>query len=113
MTYAVRLADATRHPARYGIGELEAKVEFGASPRAPIGMVQAAKALALLRGRTHATARDVGDVARDVLRHRLVLSYDALADGVRPDELLDAVLGAVGARGERAAAEAAGSEAAA
>jgi MoxR-like ATPase len=95
MAYAVRLADATRHPARYGLAELEAKLEFGASPRAPIGMVQAAKALALLRGRTHATIRDVRDVARDVLRHRLVLSYDALADGIRPDELLDEVLPAV------------------
>jgi MoxR-like ATPase len=66
-------------------------------------MVQAAKALALLRGRAHATARDVRDVARDVLRHRLVLSYDALADGVRPDELLDAILAAVDGPGERAA----------
>jgi MoxR-like ATPase len=103
MSYAVRLADATRHPARYGAGELEAKIEFGASPRAPIGMVQAAKALALLRGRAHATVRDVRDVARDVLRHRLVLSYDALADGVRPDELLDSILGAVDSPGGRAA----------
>jgi MoxR-like ATPase len=113
MTYAVRLADATRHPARYGLGELEDKIEFGASPRAPIGMVQAAKALALLRGRSHATVRDVRDVARDVLRHRLVLSYDALADGVRPDELLDAILGGVGGRGERAGVEERGAEEAA
>jgi MoxR-like ATPase len=58
-------------------------------------MIQAGQALALLRGRDHATVRDVEDVAPDVLRHRLVLSYDALADGVRPDDLVGRVLAAV------------------
>ena len=57
--------------------------------------MQAARALALLRGRTHAVHQDVRDLAGDVLRHRLVLSYDALADGVRPDELIDRLLDAV------------------
>ena len=61
-------------------------IEYGASPRGPIGLVQAGQALALLRGRDHVTATDVADLAPDVLRHRLVLSYDALADGVRPDD---------------------------
>jgi MoxR-like ATPase len=92
MTYAVSLVDATRHPGRYGLAELEPLIQFGASPRASLGLVQAARALALLRGRTHVAHHDVRDLAADVLRHRLVLSYDALADGVRPDELVDRLL---------------------
>jgi len=94
-TYAVRLADATRHPHRYGLRELGDLIEYGASPRASIGMIQSAQALAMLRGRAHVTVADVRDLAPDVLRHRLVLSYDALADGVRADELVDHVLDAV------------------
>jgi MoxR-like ATPase len=95
--YAVRLVDATRHPARHGLSDVGELVEFGASPRASIGLMQAAQALALLRGRRHATVEDVRDLAPDVLRHRLVLSYDALADGVRPDTIVERVLDAVGA----------------
>ena len=76
---------ATR--ARHGLPDLEGLIEYGASPRASIGLMQGAQALALLRGRTHATTADVRDLAADVLRHRLVLSYDALADGVSPDAL--------------------------
>ncbi len=94
-TYAVRLADATRHPERHGIPELSELIEYGASPRASIGLIQSAQALALLRGRTHVTVADVRDLAPDILRHRLVLSYDALADGVRADELVASVLEAV------------------
>jgi MoxR-like ATPase len=93
--YAVTLADATRHPDRYGLSDIERYVDFGASPRGPIGLVQSARALALLRGRRHAVDSDVRDLARDVLRHRLVLSYEALSDGVTPDDLLDQVLEAV------------------
>jgi len=93
--YAVMLADATRNPERYGLPELEAYIEYGASPRGPIGLVQSARALAMLRGRSHVVPGDVHDLAADVLRHRLVLSYDALGDGVTPDALLDRVLGAV------------------
>jgi MoxR-like ATPase len=93
--YAVTIADATRRPDRYGIEDFERYVEFGASPRGPIGLVQAARALALLRGRGHAAVNDVRDLARDILRHRLVLSYEALSDGVTPDDLLDRVLEAV------------------
>jgi MoxR-like ATPase len=89
--YAVTLADATRRPARYGLEDIEAYIEFGASPRGPIGLVQSARALALLRGRRHAVASDVRDLASDVLRHRLVLSYEALSDGVTPDDLLTRV----------------------
>jgi MoxR-like ATPase len=103
---AVALADATRRPARYGLAELEAVIEYGASPRGPIGLIQAAQALAVLRGRRHVVAEDVADLAPDVLRHRLVLSYDALGDGVRADDVLERVLDAVGApvsRGDEAA----------
>ncbi|MDE4797357.1 hypothetical protein PXW65_25475, partial [Klebsiella quasipneumoniae subsp. similipneumoniae] len=82
-------------PARYGMPELAGLIEYGASPRASIGMVQAAQALALLRGRAHVTPTDVRDLAPDVLRHRLVISYDGLADGVQPDTLLEQVIGAV------------------
>jgi MoxR-like ATPase len=93
--YAVALADATRQPAQYGLDELKGMIEFGASPRGPIGLVQAARALALLRGRGHVVSEDIRDLAADVLRHRLVLSYDALSDGVTADELLEQVLTAV------------------
>jgi hypothetical protein len=93
--YAVSLADATRNPAEYGLGDIASYIEYGASPRGPIGMVQAARALALLRGRGHVTSGDVRDLAADVLRHRLVLSYDALSDGVTADDLLDRVLAEV------------------
>src|SRR3954466_16317429 len=92
IAYAVSLVDATRRPGRYGLGDLEPLIQFGASPRASLGLVQAARALALLRGRTHATPHDVRDLAADVLRHRLVLTYDALADHVRPDDLIDRLL---------------------
>ncbi len=94
--FAVQLVDATRNPAQHGLPELEGLIEYGASPRASIGLMQGAKALALLRGRTHATTADVRDLAADVLRHRLVLSYDALADDVSPDALVDRVLAQVG-----------------
>jgi MoxR-like ATPase len=95
MAYAVQLADATRHPGRYGLPHLDGAIEVGASPRGPIGMVQAAQALSLLRGRTHVTVRDIRDLAPDVLRHRLVLTYDAHADGIEPDDVVSQVLGAV------------------
>jgi MoxR-like ATPase len=94
--YAVALADATRRPERYGLNELRGLIEFGSSPRGPIGAIQAAQALALLRGRTHAVAEDVADLAADVFRHRIVLSYDALGDGVRADDLLNRILDTVG-----------------
>jgi MoxR-like ATPase len=95
IAYAVSLVDATRHPDRYGLAALTPLIRFGASPRASLGLVQSARALALLRGRTHVAPHDVRDLAADVLRHRLVLSYDALADDVRPDALIDQILEAV------------------
>jgi len=93
--YAVSLADATRHPAAHGLKDIAAMIEFGASPRGPIGLVQAARVLALLRGRGHVAPDDVRDLAADVLRHRIVLSYDALSEGVTADQLLERVLAAV------------------
>jgi MoxR-like ATPase len=93
--YAVALVDATRHPAEHGLPELAPLIEFGASPRGPIGLVHAARVLALLRGRGHVVCEDVRDLATDVLRHRMVLSYDALSEGVTADELLEQVLTAV------------------
>jgi MoxR-like ATPase len=95
LAYAVALVDATRHPGRHGLSDLEPLIQFGASPRASLGLVQSARALALLRGRAHVQHHDVRDLAADVLRHRLVLSYDALADHVHPDELIDRLLDAV------------------
>ena len=82
-------------PAEYGLDDIAPFIEYGASPRGPIGLVQAARALALLRGRGHVTVDDVRDLAPDVLRHRIVLSYDALSEGVSADDLLEQVLGAV------------------
>ena len=112
--YAVALADATRHPANHGLGELSRLIEFGASPRGPIGLVQGARALALLRGRAHVEPEDIRDLAPDVLRHRIVLSYDALSDGVTGDELLERVLATVAQPGAsrlmRASADDSGSE---
>jgi MoxR-like ATPase len=95
IAYAVSLADATRRPERYELEEVAPFIEFGASPRGPIGLVQAARALALLRGRGYVAAADVRDLAPDVLRHRLVLSYDALTEDVTADDVLDRVLEAV------------------
>ena len=93
--YAVALADATRRPDAYGLKDVERYIEYGASPRGPIGLVQSARALAMLRGRGHVAAADVTDLAADVLRHRLVLSYDALSDNMSADDLLTRVLTAV------------------
>jgi MoxR-like ATPase len=93
--YAVDLADATRNPAKYELDDLVPYIAYGASPRGPIGLVQAARALAMLRGRGHVAVADVRDLALDVLRHRIVLSYDGLSEGVVVDEILERVLGAV------------------
>jgi MoxR-like ATPase len=92
VSYAVALATATRVPEDAGLPELAGYVSYGASPRGPISVTQASRALALLRGRDYATVEDVRALAKDALRHRLVLSYQALAEGVTPDSVLDRVL---------------------
>ena len=90
--YAVRLASATRHPDRYGIADLAKYISFGASPRASIHLIECARALAYLRGRNYALPEDVTDLAPDVFRHRLVLTYEALADAQTPDRLIERVM---------------------
>jgi MoxR-like ATPase len=92
MQYAVRLAAATREPERFGIKGLGKYITYGASPRAPINVIEGARALAFLRGRDYALPEDVTDLVPDVFRHRLVLSYEALAEGLSPDELIGRVM---------------------
>jgi MoxR-like ATPase len=91
ISYAVQLATATRRPTP----EHAEYISFGASPRGPISITQASRALALVRGRDYVTTEDVRTLAKDALRHRLVLSYTALAEGVTPDRILDSVLASV------------------
>jgi MoxR-like ATPase len=93
--YAVSLVFATRQPDRYGLADLGELVAYGASPRASLGLVAAGRALALLRGRTYVLPQDVFDVAPDILRHRLVLSYEALARDIGVDDVLGRLLSTV------------------
>ena len=93
--YAVELASATRDPARVGRADLSRLVTYGASPRASINLVLAGRALAFLRGRDYLLATDVRDLARDVLRHRIVLSYEALGEDLSADDLLGPIIEAV------------------
>jgi MoxR-like ATPase len=95
VSYAVAVATATRMPAEVGLPELAEYIDFGASPRGPISITQAARALALIRGRDYATTDDVKALTKDALRHRLVLSYQALAENMSADTILDKVLAAV------------------
>ena len=89
--YAIRLVLATRHPDEHGVA-INGLLAYGASPRASIGLIHAGRALALLRGRDHILPQDVYDVAYDVLNHRLVPSFDAIADGITVDDVLVEVL---------------------
>jgi MoxR-like ATPase len=90
--YAVRMVTATRKPKDCGLKELEHYIMFGASPRASINLILTARALAFVRGRNYALPQDVLDMALDVMRHRLVLSYEALSDNVTGDDLLKKIL---------------------
>ncbi|UUX95774.1 AAA family ATPase [Aquabacterium sp. J223] len=92
MTYAVKLVAATREPARYGLPDLARYISYGASPRATINLIEGGRALALLRGRPYVLPEDVTDLAADVLRHRLVLSYEALAENLSADHVVRKVL---------------------
>jgi MoxR-like ATPase len=92
MEYAVRLVGATRRPEEYGLHEEAPYLTFGASPRASINLVLGARALALTRGRDYVVPEDIAELAPDVMRHRLVLSYEALADHVTADALIDRIL---------------------
>jgi len=95
VSYSVTLATATRDPAAYGMPELREYIAFGASPRGPISLVQSARALALVRGRDYVLVDDLQALVKDALRHRLVLTYQALAEEVQADTILDKVIAAV------------------
>jgi MoxR-like ATPase len=92
MEYVVRLASATRNPAEYGIGDVAKYITYGASPRASINLVLAGRALAYLRGRRYVTGQDIQDLTLDVLRHRIVLSFEALSEDVTADDVVKRVL---------------------
>ena len=93
--YSVNLVTATRQPGLCGLDGLERYILFGASPRASINMIVAGRALAFLRGRDYALPQDIHDVALDVIRHRLVLSYEALSDNVQSDGILEKLMEAI------------------
>ncbi|MFT5932987.1 MAG: MoxR-like ATPase [Hydrogenophaga sp.] len=93
--YAVKLVSATRRPDKHGIKDLAHLITYGASPRATIGLVEGARALAMLRGRTYALPEDMSDLAPDVLRHRLVLSYEGLSEGLDGDALVARIMAAI------------------
>jgi MoxR-like ATPase len=95
VSYAVALATATRDPRANGVADIADYIAYGASPRGPISLVQAARALALVHGREYVVVEDLQALAKDALRHRLVLTYQALAEDVSPDTILDQVLAAV------------------
>jgi MoxR-like ATPase len=90
--YAVRLAAATRDPDRFGIPDVKKHILYGASPRAPINLVIGARALAFLRGRAYVVPQDMVDLVLDTMRHRIVLSYEALAEGVSSDTVLRRIM---------------------
>lgn len=93
--YAVKLVTCTRTPEKYGLKELRSQITYGASPRATIGLTEGARALALMRGRTYALPEDMTDLVPEVLRHRIVLSYDALSAGLSPDSLIQQIMQAI------------------
>jgi MoxR-like ATPase len=90
--YAVKLVSATRRPAKYDLGDTAKYLTFGASPRATIGLIEGARALAFMRGRNYALPEDMTGLVGDVMRHRLVLSYEALADGLNADQIVQRVM---------------------
>ena len=90
--YAVKMVNATRNPKEVGLGEVQRYIMFGASPRASINLILTAKALAFVRGRSYVLPQDVLDMALDVIRHRLVLSYEALSDNISSDDILKKIL---------------------
>ncbi|HEX2541945.1 MAG TPA: MoxR family ATPase [Caldimonas sp.] len=92
MQYAVRLVSATRRPERFDLADMAKYLTFGASPRATIGLIEGARALAFMRGRSYALPEDMTGLVGDVMRHRLVLSYEALADGLNADAIVDRVM---------------------
>lgn len=92
MRYAVRLATATRSPDEFGVPDVAPYIMYGTSPRASINLILSARALAFVRGRNYVVPQDVNDMVLDVMRHRLVLSYEALSDNVTSDMILERVM---------------------
>ncbi|MEO7938132.1 MAG: MoxR family ATPase [Burkholderiaceae bacterium] len=92
ITYAVKLVSATRNPQKHGLKELQRFITFGASPRATINLTEAARALAMLRGRSYVLPEDMTDLVPDVFRHRLVLSYEALSEGLSADAVIGKIM---------------------
>ncbi len=93
--YMIELVSATRNPAEYGLSEIADYIQFGASPRVSIDMFKAVKAMAFLRGKDHVTPVDVAYIIKELMRHRVVLSYEAEAEGVTTDELIEKIVSAV------------------
>jgi MoxR-like ATPase len=93
--YAVKLVTCTRTPEKYGLKDLRQQITFGASPRATISLTEGARALAMLRGRMYALPEDMSDLVPEVLRHRVVLSYDALSNGLTPDAIIGQIMQAI------------------
>jgi MoxR-like ATPase len=106
--YAVRLVSATRRPDAYDLADIAKYLTFGASPRATIGMIEGARALAFMRGRNYALPEDMTGLVADVMRHRLVLSYEALAEGLDADALIQRVMKRIPVPDKPLAPEAAG-----
>ncbi len=95
MQYVVKLVTASREPDKFGLKDMARHITFGASPRATINLIEGARALALLRGRDYVLVQDITDLAPDVMRHRIVLSYEALSHAISADHLVQQILGAV------------------
>ncbi|HRA64173.1 MAG TPA: MoxR family ATPase, partial [Burkholderiaceae bacterium] len=95
--YAVKLVSATRTPEKHGLKELGRFITYGASPRATINLTEAARALAMLRGRTYVLPQDMSDLVPDVFRHRIVLSYEALAEGLSADAIVGKIMARIAA----------------
>ena len=94
--YVVRVVTATRHPEQLGMNDVKSWISFGASPRASLGIIAASRSLALVRGRDYVVPQDIVEVIPDVLRHRLVLTYDALADEISSEIVINRVLQTIG-----------------
>jgi len=95
VSYALQLATATRRPDEFGLPDLARFISFGASPRGPISLIHSARGLAVVRGRDYVLVQDVQELTKDALRHRLVLSYEALPERRSADSILDEIVAAV------------------
>ncbi|MBL4666254.1 MAG: AAA family ATPase, partial [Sneathiella sp.] len=93
--YMIELVSATRDPAAYGLSDIADYIQFGASPRVSIDIFKAVKAMAFLRGKDYVSPVDIAYIIKEIMRHRLILSYEAEAEGVTADQLIDKIVQAV------------------